>query len=233
MLETEFDPAQHYAIVLSSPDWHPGVIGIVASRVVERVHRPVVLIAEDPERGSGRGSARSIPPFHLYNGVHACSSLLDRYGGHRQAAGLELQLERLGDFRRALNEHARTVLTQDDLVPELRIDLEVRLGEADAELHRLLRHLGPFGIGHAQPVFVARNITIVGFPRATGNGQHIKLLLSDGGVQLPAIGFRMAERARGIDFTRTRIDVAFHLHEDRWNGRSQLQARLVDLRPAT
>jgi single-stranded-DNA-specific exonuclease len=233
MLETGFDPDQHYAIVLSSPDWHPGVIGIVASRVVERVHRPVVLIAEDPERGRGRGSARSIPPFHLYDGVHACSSLLDRYGGHRQAAGLELQLERLGEFRRALNDHARTVLTPDDLVPELRIDLEVRLGEADAELHRLLRHLGPFGIGHPQPVFVARNLGIVGFPRATGNGQHIKLLLSDGGVQLPAIGFRMAERARGIDFTRTRIDVAFHLHEDRWNGRSQLQARLVDLRPAT
>jgi single-stranded-DNA-specific exonuclease len=233
MLETEFDPAQHYAIVLSSPDWHPGVIGIVASRVVERVHRPVVLIAEDLERGRGRGSARSIPPFHLYDGVHACGSLLDRYGGHRQAAGLELRLERLADFRRALNEHARAVLTPDDLVPELRIDLEIRLGEADAALHRFLRHFGPFGMGHPQPVFVARNVGIAGYPREAGGGQHLKLVLSDDGAKLPAIGFRMAERARSIDFTRTRIDIAFHLHEDRWNGRSQLQARLVGLRPAS
>jgi single-stranded-DNA-specific exonuclease len=233
MLATEFDPEQHYAIVLSSPDWHPGVIGIVASRVVERVYRPVVLIAEDAERGCGRGSARSIPPFHLYDGVHACGSLLDRYGGHRQAAGLEVRLERLAEFRRALNEHARAVLRPDDLVPELRIDLEIRLAEADAELHRMLRHLGPFGIGHPQPVFVVRNVGIAGYPRVTGDGQHLKLMLSDDGAKLPAIGFRMAERAHSIDFTQTRIDVAFHLHEDRWNGRSQLQARLVDVRPAT
>lgn len=233
MLATEFDPAEHYAIVLSSPDWHPGVIGIVASRVVERVHRPVVLIAEDPERGRGRGSARSIPPFHLYDGVHACSSLLDRYGGHRQAAGLELRLERLAEFRHALNQHARMVLTPDDLIPELRIDLEIRLADADVELHRVLRHLGPFGIGHPQPVFVVRNIGIAGYPREAGGGQHLKLMLADDGAKLPAIGFRMAERARRIDFTRTRIDVVFHLHEDRWAGRSQLQARLLDLRPAT
>jgi single-stranded-DNA-specific exonuclease len=233
MLATSFDPAEHYAVVLSSPDWHPGVIGIVASRVVERVHRPVVLIAEDPERGRGRGSARSIPPFHLYDGVHACASLLDRYGGHRQAAGLELRLERLGEFRRALNEHARTVLTPDDLVPEVRVDLEIGLPEANAELHRLLRHFGPFGIGHPQPVFVVRGVGSAGYPREAGGGQHLKMVLSADGAKLPAIGFRMAARARSIDFTRTRLDVAFHLHEDRWNGRTQLQARLVDLRPAT
>jgi single-stranded-DNA-specific exonuclease len=232
MLDGSFDPAHDWALVLSSPDWHPGVIGIVASRVVERVHRPVVLIAEDPERGRGRGSARSIPPFHLYDGIHGCAELLERYGGHRQAAGLELRLERLADFRRALNEHAHTVLTPDDLIAELRVDLEIGLDEATDELYSLLRHFGPFGMGHPQPVFVARGIGIAGEPREVGNGQHLKLTLSDGNARLPAVGFRMAARARSIDFTRP-IDVAFHLHEDRWNGRSQLQARLIDFRPTT
>jgi single-stranded-DNA-specific exonuclease len=217
---------------LSSPNWHPGVIGIVASRVVECVHRPVVLIAEDAERGTGRGSARSIPPFHLYEGVHACAHLLERYGGHRQAAGMEIRLDRIDQFRRELNAHARAVLTPDDLLPEVRIDLEIKLEEATPELHKLLRHFGPFGIGHPQPVFVARNIGIVGEPREVGNGQHIKLLLSDGDARLPAVGFRMAERARGIALAHSPIDVVFHLHGDQWNGRSQLQARLLDLRPA-
>jgi single-stranded-DNA-specific exonuclease len=124
------------------------------------------------------------------------------------------------------------VLTPDDLIPELRVDLEIALEEATPELHQLLRHFGPFGIGHPQPVFVARNIGIEGQPREVGDGQHIKLLLADGAARLPAVGFRMAERLRPVDFTHTRIDVVFHLHEDRWNGRNQLQARLLDVRPA-
>jgi single-stranded-DNA-specific exonuclease len=232
MLAASFDPARDYAIVLSSPDWHAGVIGIVASRVVERVHRPVVLIAEDAQQGRGRGSARSIQPFHLYDGIHACRGLLERYGGHRQAAGLDIRLERLDEFRQALNEYAHGVLTADDLVPEVRVDLEIRLEEANAPLHTLLRHFGPFGMGHPQPVFVVRRIGIEGYPREVGDGQHIKLLLADGDARLPAVGFRLAERARTIDFSRTPIDVAFHLHEDRWNGRQRLEARLVDVRPA-
>ena len=232
-LAVDFDPAEHYAIVLSSPDWHPGVIGIVASRVVERVHRPVVLIAEDPERERGRGSARSIPPFHLYEGIHACAHLLERYGGHRQAAGMDIRLDRIDQFRRELNAHARAVLTPEDLLPEIRIDLEIKLEEATEELHKLLRHFGPFGIGHPQPVFVARGVGIEGHPREVGDGQHIKLLLSDGAARLPAVGFRMAERVRTIDFARTAIDVVFHLHEDTWNGRSHLEARLLDVRASS
>jgi single-stranded-DNA-specific exonuclease len=233
MLAATYDPARDYTIVLSSPEWHAGVIGIVASRVVERVHRPVVLIAEDAQLGRGRGSARSIQPFHLYDGIHACGALLERYGGHRQAAGMDIRLDRVAEFRSALNEYAQTVLTDDDLIPEIKVDLDIHLGEANDALHRLLRHLGPFGIGHPQPVFVARGVGIVGYPREVGDGQHIKLLLSDGAARLPAIGFRMAERVRGIDFSSTAIDVAFHLHEDRWNGRHQLQARLLDVRPAS
>jgi single-stranded-DNA-specific exonuclease len=233
LLAQRFDPLQDYGIVLSAPHWHAGVIGIVASRVVEQVHRPVILIAEDAASGRGRGSARSIPPFDLYAGVHACASLLERYGGHRQAAGLEVRLDRIDELRRTFNEYARTALTPEQLVPLVHVDLEIGLHEADAELHRLLRHCGPFGMGNPQPVFVVRDVGIDGYPREVGSGQHLRLLLAQGAARLPAIGFRMADRLRTVDVARTRLDVAFQLQEDRWNGRSRLQARLVDLRPAS
>jgi single-stranded-DNA-specific exonuclease len=232
-LERSFDPARDLGLVLSSADWHPGVIGIVASRVVERAHRPVILIAEDRETGRGRGSGRSIPAFHLYDAIHACAPLLERYGGHRQAAGLEVRLDRLDDFRQAFNEEARRALEGVELAPELGVDLEIGLHAATPELHRMLRHCGPFGLGNPQPVFVARDVGVAGHPREVGAGQHVKMLLAQGDARLPAIGFRLAARMRTVDVTRTRLDVAFQLHEETWNGRTELQARLLDVRPAT
>ncbi|HEX6308846.1 MAG TPA: single-stranded-DNA-specific exonuclease RecJ [Longimicrobiales bacterium] len=231
MLEDRFDPATDYGIVLSSPDWHPGVIGIVASRVVECVHRPVVLIAEDPGTGRGRGSARSIPAFDLYGGIHACAPLLERYGGHRQAAGMDIRLDRIAEFRDAFNRHARAVLTPADLVGEVRIDLEIELGDANADLYRMMRHCGPFGIGNPQPVFVARGVTVLD-RREVGGGQHVRMVLARGEARLPAIGFRMAERLRGMGADAGRMDAAFQLQQDEWNGRERLQARLVDVRIA-
>jgi single-stranded-DNA-specific exonuclease len=232
MLDERFDPEQDYGVVLSAPGWHAGVIGIVASRVVERIHRPVVMIAEDPDTGRGRGSARSIPNFDLYGGVHACAGLLERYGGHRQAAGLDVRIDRIEQLRSAFNAHARSVLQPADLVAEVKVDLEIELAEANAELHRLMRHCGPFGLGNPQPVFVVRGATVAGYPKEVGGGHHLKLTLSQGNARLAAIGFRMAERLRSIDIVREPFDVAFHLHEDSWNGGSRLQARLIDLRPA-
>jgi single-stranded-DNA-specific exonuclease len=233
MLAAGFDADRDIGLVLSSPDWHPGVIGIVASRVAERVHRPVILIAEDSASGRGRGSGRSIPAFDLLEGIRSCAPLLERYGGHRQAAGLDIRIDRIAALRSAFNEHARSVLNPADLIAEVRVDLEVSLAEADSGLCRMLRHCGPFGLGNPQPVFVARGVNVAGYPQEVGSGQHLKLTLAQDGVRLPAIGFRLAERARAIDLARTPIDVAFQLQEDHWNGRDRLQARLVDLRPAT
>lgn len=231
MLEESYDPAADYGIVLSSPGWHPGVIGIVASRVVERVHRPVVLISEDSAAGRGRGSARSIPGFDLYAGIHACASLLERYGGHRQAAGLDIRLDRIAELREAFNRHAHEVLQPDDLIAQVRVDIEISLAEATADLHRVMRHCGPFGMGNPQPVFVVRNVIAHGC-KAVGGGQHVKMTLAQGDVRLPAIGFRMAERFQGLMPGNTTIDVAFQLQQDEWNGRDRLQARLVDVRAA-
>lgn len=229
ILEREFDPDRDYGVVLASPGWHPGVIGIVASRVVERIHRPTVLIALEDGATRARGSARSIPGFYLYEALRDCAQYLERFGGHKYAAGLEIQPARVDEFREAFNARARAALEPDDLIPEVEIDLEVHLEEANAELYRYLRHFGPFGIGNAAPIFVARSVSVAGYPRVVGDG-HVKLELVQNGTRLSAIGFRMADRLRELDVTRRPIDVAFQLHEDRWNGRTELHARLVDLR---
>lgn len=229
LLAEDYDPAHDYGIVLAAQGWHPGVIGIVASRVVERVHRPVVLIALDEDAGRARGSGRSIRGFHLYEALDSCAGYLERFGGHRQAAGLEIRPERIGEFREAFNEYARAQLAPEDLSVEVEVDLEVRLGEANQELHDMLRHFGPFGIRNPAPVFAARGVRVAGAPRVVGDG-HLKLELNQDGTRLGAIGFRMADRLPGLDLPNSRLDVAFQLQENTWNGRTELQAKLVDLR---
>ena len=231
LLERDYDPARDYAVVLAREGWHPGVIGIVASRVVERIHRPTVLIALEPGGGPSRGSARSIRGFHLYHALRACADHLERFGGHRSAAGMEIRPERIEAFRADFNARAREALTPEDLAPEVEIDLELPLHRADEELYRLLRHFGPFGVGNPSPVLAARGVRVAGSPRVVGDG-HLKLELSQEGARLGAIGFRMADRLKEIDRARGAIDVAFQLQENHWNGRVELQARLIDLRAA-
>ena len=229
MLDGDYDAERNRVIVLAAEGWHPGVIGIVASRVVEILHRPTILIALEEGGARGRGSARSIPAFHLYNALHSCAHHLDRFGGHKYAAGLEIRAERIPLLRAELEAYAAEVLTADDLVPELCYDLELTLAEANADLLRLMRHLGPHGVGNPSPVFVARGVGVQGYPKIVGDN-HLKLQLVQNGTQLPAIGFRMANRINEVDVTRGTIDVAFQLQLERWNGTEYLQAKLLDLR---
>ncbi|HEX2189867.1 MAG TPA: single-stranded-DNA-specific exonuclease RecJ [Longimicrobiaceae bacterium] len=231
VLDRVYDPDRDRGVVLASDGWHPGVIGIVASRVVERIHRPTVLIALDGS-GEGKGSARSISAFHLYDAMRHCAEHLTRFGGHRYAAGCSIRRERVDGFRHAFDARARAVLEDDDLVPEVRIDLELRLPEAGEELFRVLRHAGPFGMGNPTPVFAARGVGITGYPKVVGQG-HLKLTLASEGASLEAIGFGMGDRLADPELGRGRLDVAFKLEENTWNGRSRLQAKLVDLRPGS
>ncbi|MBD0319088.1 MAG: single-stranded-DNA-specific exonuclease RecJ [Gemmatimonadetes bacterium] len=229
-LETEYDEGRDRGVVLAADGWHPGVIGIVASRVVERIHRPTVMIALDGAH-DGKGSARSIPGFHLYDAMLGCSEHLTRFGGHRMAAGCSIRPDRVEPFRAAFDGHARSVLEDDHLVPEVRVDLEVELHQADEELARMIRHAGPFGMGNATPVFAARGVTLVGSPKVVGQN-HLKMTLGAFGHSLDAIGFGMAARLEEPGFAAGPLDVAFKLEENTWNGRTRPQAKLVDVRPA-
>jgi len=231
LLAQDYDPETDYGIVLAAPGWHPGVIGIVASRVVELIHRPTIMIAIDEAAGRARGSGRSIRGLHLYETIADCAYHLDRFGGHHQAAGLELRPERIDAFRADFNARARERLAPSDLTAEVEIDLEIELGEVDHELYQMLRHFGPFGIKNPAPVFAAYGVRVVGAPRVVGDG-HLKLVLGQGNARLGAIGFRMAERVPDLGLPHNAVDVAFQLQENSWNGRSELQARLVDIRPA-
>ena len=230
LLEKDFDPDRHRAIVLAAKDWHPGVIGIVASRVVEVLHRPTVLIALNEDGTRGRGSARSIPGFHLYDALHSCARHLERFGGHKYAAGMDILAENIPALRADLQAYAYEHLTPDDLIPELCYDIEVKLSEANAKLHQLLRHFGPYGVGNPSPVFITRGATVLSM-REVGEG-HVKLDLKQDDARMQAIGFRMMPRVKDQDLAQKEVDIAFHLQIERYNGYEYLQAKLLDIRPA-
>lgn len=227
--ERRFDEERDRSVVLWDEGWHPGVVGIVASRLVERFHRPVALIALDGDRG--RGSARGIPGFHLHHALSECSDRLVRFGGHERAAGFEVRREELEAFAREFEAVARRELPADRLVPEVRIDLEIPLARADRELHALLDHLAPFGAGNPRPLLASRGVRMDRVRRVGGGGEHLKARLRDGEGELEAIGFRMGGLAPSLR-NGGEWDAAFHLVEDLWRGRRRLQARLRDLRPA-
>lgn len=228
-LVDSFDPERDYGVVVAGEGWHPGVIGIVASRVVDRIHRPTVLVALDGD-GLGRGSARSIAGFHLHEALGRCAHLLERYGGHAQAAGMDVRPERIPELREAFNEEARRRLSGRDLRPVLRGDVELPLAEADLELVRWLEYLGPHGIGNPGPVFLARGVRVEG-ARVVGE-DHLKASLRrPGAPPVDAIGFGLARRHPPAQVSGGDFDVLLRLERNEWRGVTRLQARLMDLRP--
>jgi single-stranded-DNA-specific exonuclease len=224
-VEQAGDPERDAAFVLASDGWHPGVVGIVASRVVERYGRPTFLIAFDGD--IGKGSGRSTSRFDLHHALLACGDLLERYGGHQMAAGLTIRRDRLEAFRERFAGVARERLSPDDLGPEQRVDLELGLHEATRDLERMCRHLEPCGSGNSSPVFGVRGVRFTGASRV-GNG-HLKGTLDDGATRLAAIGFQWADRVSWLG--EGLVDAAFRLETNEWNGHATLQARLCALTP--
>jgi len=224
--EREASVEGHAALVLAGQGWHPGVVGIVASRVVERWGRPAILIGLDGE--SGRGSGRSISRFDLHAGLVQCSDLLEKFGGHRMAAGLSIRTDRVEAFRERFRTVAAASLSPDDLGPEQRVDLEIDLGGADDDLERLVRHLEPCGMGNPAPVFGVRGAQFGEWQTVGAN--HLKGNLRQGGHYLPAIGFQMADRSREW-VGQGPVDAAFRLERNEFRGSSTLQARLMALAP--
>lgn len=226
-LEREYDPGRDRAVVIAGDGWHQGVIGIVASRLVERVFRPVVVLSFDGD--DGRGSARSIPSFDLYAALAGCSEHLARFGGHRQAAGMDISRDRLPAFREAFAAAARHAMGSALPRPEIHADLELGLHEASPGLYRYLRYAGPFGQGNPDPVFVARGVHLAQPPKVLKGG-HLKFRFAQGGANLPGIGFRLAERVAVDDLGTGPADVAFNLIESTFRGRTTIEAKVLDIR---
>jgi len=221
------DLDETWGIVLAGDGWHPGVIGIVASRLVEEFGRPVILIGLDGDEG--KGSGRSISRFDLHAGIGACRHLLKRFGGHRSAAGITIARDMVDEFARCFNDVVRATLSADDLIPELRVDLQVELSDLTPGFESLLRHLEPCGVGNPAPTLLTRSVRLAAPPKVIGRGGLKLRLETDTGEPLDAIGWSLGSRIRELDESRP-FDIVYRLERDEYQGVSRLQARLADFR---
>lgn len=215
------------AIVLSSIGWHQGVIGIVASRLVERFNRPTVMIAIDGNEG--KGSARSIPGFHLYEALRECDQYLMRYGGHKYAAGLSIDPSKIDIFREKLNQVSARILTDDDLIPKLSIDAELELEDVTEDLVAVLEKFAPFGPQNMRPVFVTYQVEVVGTPHIVG-ANHLKFNVRRSDKIFDCIGFNMGEFINQMHTRPVYVDIAYVLEFNYWNGSNKIQLRMKDMR---
>lgn len=219
------DPSARRALVLASPSWHAGVVGIVASKIVERFHRPTFVIAVDG--AVGKGSGRSIEGFHLVEGLDRCADELVGYGGHAHAAGVTVAADRIERFAARLEDIAREQLSEAHLTPTLRLDAELPLQAVTFDLVADLSRLAPFGPGNPRPTFLARGVRVRA-TREVGVG-HLKMIVEHGAAVLDCIGFRMAAHAPEPG---ARVDLAFRPEINEFRGERRLQLELRDIRPA-
>lgn len=228
MLENEFEIENMSAMVLHHPEWHLGVIGIVASRLVDAHYRPAIMLSTVEDKI--KGSARSIKGFNIYDALKECEDLLDQFGGHEFAAGLTMDKKNLDEFRRRIDEIAFNRLTDNDFKPQIEISIELDLRQIDLKFWKLLTQFEPFGPGNMRPVFVSKSICVEGKPTIVGNG-HLKMKVHQGDSPVfDAIGFNMHEYEPLLrNCEQDDIDIAYVLEENFWNGRRSIQIRLKDI----
>lgn len=227
IIESNGDPNNEFIFVLDNDDWHPGVIGIVASRIVEKYFRPTIMIAT--ENGQGRGSARSIPGFDIYKALKSCEDLMINFGGHKYAAGLTVETEKIPLLREKLTRLASENLTDEMLLPKLSIDSELRFQEINGDLIKLLKKMAPFGPQNTRPTFISRNLQVVGSPTIVGKN-HLKFKVRQDGIVMDAIGFNMGEKIYRISPGEQNVEMVFVIDENEYQGRKKMQLRVKDLR---
>lgn len=228
MVDKNYNLDKISSMVLHHPDWHLGVIGIVASRLVDTYGRPAVMLSTVD--GKIKGSARSIDGFNIYEAFKECEDLLEQFGGHEYAAGLTIAKENLQEFRQRINDIAEKRLSDEDFKPELKIDCELNLSNVDMRFWKLLSQFEPFGPGNLRPIFVSRDVEVVGVPTIVGKG-HLKMKVKQNGSgAFDVIGFNMHEYLPVIrNGDDNQLNIAYSLEENEWNGRRTLQVRLRDV----
>jgi single-stranded-DNA-specific exonuclease len=230
MIDQSMDMTSLNSLVLHHPEWHLGVIGIVASRLVDQYCRPTVMLSTVD--GKIKGSARSIRGFNVYNALKQCEDLLIQFGGHEFAAGLTMDCSQLDAFRERFSSISKDCLCQEQFEPEIMIDSELRLSEIDARFWKLLSQFEPYGPNNTKPVFVARNVSVVGNPSIVGKQGHLKLRLAqDDSYHFDAIGFKMHAYKPMLDEHPGKlVDVAFMLEENCWlDKRNNIMKRELQL----
>jgi single-stranded-DNA-specific exonuclease len=227
VVSTDPDVGARSVLVVAGDGWHRGVIGIVASKLVDAFHRPAIVLSV--EDGVAHGSCRSIPAFDMLGALDQCADLFIRYGGHKQAAGLTLDAERIRELRRAVNVVADRTLGPEDLMPQLRIDADLTFRAITGGVAAGIASLAPFGAGNPRPVFAARRVEIVDGPRKLKE-RHLKMALKQDGRIFRAIAWRAAERHDYAAEHKAALDVAFSLEQNQYNGETYVELTIADLK---
>ena len=229
-VNAEADLKNENALVLADAGWHPGVVSIVASKIKEEFNRPTIIIAL--ENGSGKGSARSVAGFDLYEALTACKTHLDGYGGHPMAAGFTLSNQKLEDFKKAFINFANERLTEENLQATLTLDSEIALQDITPRFMEFLDKLSPYGPGNMRPKFAIRNAEIAGAPKVIGKtGEHIRFKIRQGLKSYPAVGFGLSNKYEML-ITGQPVDIACVVETNEWQGNTSIQMNVRDIKRA-
>lgn len=229
-IKEEHDPDQDPAFVLADTGWHQGVIGIVAGRLAEKFHRPVILISLSKTGGKlAVGSARSVPGFHLHQALTACAHHLERFGGHAQAAGLTIVEQNINPFRHEFCQYVADNFDREQNLAEIAIDCELPLGVFTVDVVEQVERLAPFGMGNPRPIMCCENVTLVEPPRAVGHGQHLSLRVQHSGTVMRAVAFGAGERRNELVCGQP-FDLAFRPVISEFNQRRRVELHVVDWR---
>ncbi|MHB2148847.1 single-stranded-DNA-specific exonuclease RecJ [Calditrichota bacterium LG25] len=226
LIHDEIDLDSKRVLVLAKENWHTGVIGIVASRIMEKFNRPTILISI--QNGVGKGSARSMGNFDIYEGFKKLKHLFINFGGHKFAAGITIDPENIPLLDREINMLSEEELDIDQLIPKLKIDAEITFDQLNAQFFSALSDMAPFGPGNMRPVFVSHDLKTYGPVSVVGNN-HLKAKFKQKSIVLDAIGYNLGHLIDLINRPKGRISCAYVLEENRWNGRTAIQMRLKDI----
>lgn len=226
LIEENAEMANRKSTVLYQEHWHKGVVGIVASRLIETYYRPTIVLTKSGAVASG--SARSVPGFNLYEAIHACREHLLGYGGHFAAAGMTLLPENIEAFTKKFEQVVSETIDESCLVPEIVIDAEVSFSDLTISFYNIIHQMEPYGPENLRPVFIVRNVVDSGNSKVVKE-QHIRFCLKQNNCSFKGIGFNMAERFEIIE-TKKPLDVVFTLEENDWNGQKSLQLKVIDFR---
>lgn len=228
IVETSVNFEEDLAIVLHDNDWHPGVIGIVASRLVEKFNRPTVMLTTID--GVAKGSARSVPGFNIYEALQSCEELLLQFGGHEAAAGLAVEIDKLDEFKKKFNMILKGCMKEEDIAPEINVDAKISFSEISPKFLRILDQFAPFGPGNMRPVFLSEDVSLVYQPKIVGTNHLVTCFKQNGNEKIfDAIGFNLGHFAENINKNKDLVDIVYTIETIIKDGKSFPQIRIKDM----